>query len=130
MVLRGPNEPEGVFLPPGDPLESLTMRSPTTERVFRNGDRVAAFAEIYDTSGGRPHSIDVRAELRNESGAVTPIVTASRSSDELKKGGDTLRFEAPLPINDLAAGRYVLVIETKSSAGGDPVSRTVPFRVR
>jgi ribosomal protein L2 len=41
-----------------------------------------------------------------------------------------LRFEAPLPLTNLPAGRYVVSIEASSSAGGDPVSRGVPFRVR
>lgn len=130
VVLRGPNDPEGVFLPKGDPLETLTMRSPTTGRVFRSGDRVSAYAEIYDTSGGKPHSIDVRAVLRNETGEVTPVATASRSAEELKKTSDTLRFEASLPLNDLPAGRYVFALEVKSSAGDAVITREVPFRMR
>jgi hypothetical protein len=130
VALRGPNDPEGVFLPAGDPLQMLAIRAPTTARLFRDGDRVSVFAEIYDTSRGRPHTVDVRAALRNETGEVTTISSVSRSSDELKKSGDMLRFEAPLPLAKLPAGRYVVSIEASSSAGGEPVSRSVPFRVR
>jgi VWFA-related protein len=129
VVLRGPSDPEGVFLPAGDPLQALAIQAPTTVRVFRDGDRVAVFAEIYDTTGGRAHTIDVRAVLRNEAGDVTPVGTASRSSDELTKTG-AMRFDAQLPIAKLSAGRYVLSLEAKSSAGGEPVVRTIPFRVR
>jgi VWFA-related protein len=129
-ALRGPNDPEGVFLPAGDPLQALAIRAPTTVRLFRGGDRVSVFAEIYDATGGRPHTVDVRAALRNEAGEVTTISSVSRSSDELKKSGAALRFEAPLPLTNLPAGRYVVSIEASSSAGGDPVSRSVPFRVR
>jgi len=35
-----------------------------------------------------------------------------------------------MPLAKLAAGRYVLSVTSKSSAGGDSVTRTVPFRVR
>jgi len=111
-------------------LQALAIQAPTTVRVFRDGDRVAVFAEIYDTTGGRTHTIDVQAVLRNEAGDVTPVGTASRSSDELAKNGGTMRFDAQLPIGKLSAGRYVLSLEAKSSAGGEPVVRTVPFRVR
>lgn len=130
VALRGPNDPEGVFLPAGDPLQALAIRAPTTVRLFRDGDRVSVFAEIYDSTGGRPHTVEARAALRNEAGEVTTISSVSRSSDELKKNGDVLRFEAPLPLTKLPAGRYVVSIEASSSAGGDPVSRSVPFRVR
>jgi VWFA-related protein len=130
VSLRGPNDPEGVFLPAGDPLRALAIRAPTTVRVFRDGDRVSVFAEVYDTSGGRPHTVDVRAALRNEAGDVTMISSVSRSSDELKKSGDMMRFEAPLPLTNLPAGRYVVLLDASSSAGGTTVSRSVPFRVR
>jgi VWFA-related protein len=130
VVLRGGNDPEGVFLPTGDPLEALKVRAPTTARVFSRSDRVTAYAEIYDTTGGKPHTVEARAVLRSEAGEVTPIVTASRSTEELKKTGDMLRFETPLPLNGLSAGRYVFALEVKSSAGGDSITRTIPFRVR
>jgi VWFA-related protein len=130
VVIRGPNEPEGVFLPAGDPLQALATRAPTTVRLFRDGDRVSVFAEIYDTTGGRPHTVEVRATLRNEAGEATTISSVSRSSDELRTSGGTLRFEAPLPLATLPAGRYVVSVAAASSAGGDPVSRSVPLRVR
>jgi ribosomal protein L2 len=41
-----------------------------------------------------------------------------------------MRFDAALPLSDLPSGRYVLSVEAKSSAGGDSVTKTVPFRVR
>jgi VWFA-related protein len=130
VALRGPNDPEGVFLPAGDPLQTLAIRAPTTVRLFRDGDRVTAFAEVYDTTRGRPHTVEIRATLQNEAGEVTTFSSVSRSSDDLKKGGDMLRFEAPLPLAGLPAGRYVVSVEATSSAGGDRVARSVPFRVR
>jgi hypothetical protein len=130
VALRGPNDPGGVFLPAGDPLQALAIRAPTTVRLFRDGDHASVFAEIYDTTGGRPHTVDVRATLRNEAGDVTTISALSRPSDELKKSSDMLRFEAPLPLSNLPEGRYVVSVEATSSAGGKPVARSVPFRKR
>ena len=130
VVLRGPSDPEGVFLPAGDPLESLSRGAPTTVRAFRADDKVSVFAEIYDNTGGRPHSVDLKADIRSENGEVTPVTAASRPSADSRNGGDTLRLETPLPLGKLAPGRYVLSVDVKSSAGGDTLTRSVPFRVR
>ena len=130
VVLRGPNDPEGMFLPAGDPLESLSRGAPTTVRAFRSEDKVSVFAEIYDNAGGKPHSFDLKAEIRSESGEVTPVTTASRPSGDPKNGGDMLRLETALPLAKLAPGRYVLSVDVKSSAGGNTLTRSVPFRVR
>ena len=130
LVLRGAEAPEGVFLPVGDPLEGFARRGPTTARVFRSSDIVTVYAEIYETTGTKPHNIDVTAVLRSETGKVIPVAMASRSSDDVKKAGDVLRVELQLPLAELEPGRYVFSLDAKSTAGGDPVSRTVPFRMR
>jgi len=130
VVLRGPNGPEGVFLPAGDPLRSLSTGAPTTVRTFETDDKVSVYAEIYDNTSDKPHSVDLKAEIRRESGEATPVAIVSRSSDELKSTGGTLRLDTPLPLAELAAGRYVLSVDVKSSTGGDSVSRSVPFRIR
>ena len=119
-----------MFLPTGDPLEILARRGPTTARVFRSTDIVSAYAEIYDTTGSKPHDIVVTAVLRNEAGQVIPVASATRSSEDVKKAGDVLRVEPQIPLTDLEPGRYVFSLEAKSTAGGDTVSRVVPFRVR
>jgi hypothetical protein len=99
VVLRGPSDPgRAPFPASGRPLsQAPAVQAPTTVRVFRDGDRVGVFAEIYDTIGGRAHTIDVRAVVRNEAGNVTPVSEATWSSDELTKSGGTLRFDAQLP---------------------------------
>ncbi len=130
LLFRGPAEPEGVFLPTGDPLEAIARRGPTTSRVFRNSDIVTVYAEVYEATGGRPHNIEVNAVLRSEAGKVIPVASATRSSDDVKKAGDLLRVELQLPLTELPPGRYVFSLEAKSTAGGDTISRTVPFRMR
>jgi VWFA-related protein len=130
LVLRGPGKPEGVFLPAGDPLEALAPRGPTTTRVFTKDDMVSAYAEVYEASDDRTHNIAVLAVLRSEAGQETPVASAVFSSEDLKKAGDVLKIEPQLPLAKLAPGRYALSLEAKSGAGGDPVVRTVPFRVK
>ena len=130
LVLRGPEEPEGVFLPAGDPLEGLGRRGPTVARVFRTSDIVTVYAEIYEDPGGRPHNVEVKAALRNEGGTIIPVASATVSSEDLKKTGNVLRVEPQLPLGDLSPGRYVFSLQAKSSAGGDTRERSVPFRVR
>jgi hypothetical protein len=130
LMLRGADEPEGIFLPVGDPLEGLGRRGPTTARVFRTSDIVTAYAEIYEAAEGRPHDIEVKAVLRSDAGQVIPVASATVSSESLKKTGNVLRVEPQLPLGDLQPGRYVLSLEAKSTAGGDTISRAVPFRMR
>ncbi len=130
LVVRSSGEPEGIFLPKGDPLEPLARRGPTTERVFRNGDAVSIYAEVYEANESRPHHIEINAVLRSEAGQVIPVASATVSSEDLKKAGNMLRVEPQLPLAELAPGRYVFSLEAKSSMGGDPVTRTVPFRMR
>jgi VWFA-related protein len=130
LVLRGADDPEGIFLPAGDPLEGLGRRGPTTARVFRTSDSVTAYAEIYEDPGGRPHDIEIKATLRGEGGVVIPVASATVSSESLKKTANMLRIEPQLPLRDLQPGRYVFSLEAKSTAGGDTVSRSVPFRMR
>ena len=130
LVFRNREDPDGVFLPPGDPLEQFGRRGPTTARVFRNADMVTVYAEAYEAAGGRPHDIAVNATLRSETGQVIPVASATRSSEDVKKAGDVLRVELQLPLSELQPGRYVFSLEAKSTAGGDTILRSVPFRVR
>jgi VWFA-related protein len=130
LVLRGPEKPEGVFLPAGDPLEALALRGPTTTRVFTKADVVSAYAEVYETNDDRPHNIAVLAVVRSEAGQETPVASAVLSSEEIKKAGNVLKVEPQLPLTKLAPGRYVFSLEAKSSAGGDSVVRTVPFQIK
>jgi hypothetical protein len=127
VVLRGPSDPEGTFLRRGDPLQALAVQAPTTVRGFRDGD-----------SRGRPSP---RSTTR-AAGRATPsmsarwcatrLATSPRSAKQpgvrrVDESGGTLRFDAQLPIGkSLLSLRASL--EAKSSAGGDPVVRTIPFR--
>jgi VWFA-related protein len=130
LVLRGSNEAEGMFLPAGDPLRYLSTNAPTTTRAFATGDRVSVYAEVYDDSGSKPHSLDLKVEIRGEHEDVTTVITVSRLSDDLKSTGGTLRLDSQLPLAKLTPGRYVLQVEAKSSGGGNTLTRSVPFRVR
>ena len=68
--------------------------------------------------------------LRSEAGQVIPVASATVTSETLKKTGNLLRVEPQLPLGELPPGRYVFSLEAKSTAGGDIVSRSIPFRMR
>ena len=85
---------------------------------------------MYEAAGGKPHDIVVNALLRSEAGEVIPVAAATRSSDDVKKAGGVLRVEPRLPLADLQPGRYVFSLEAKSTAGGDTVTRSIPFQMR
>jgi VWFA-related protein len=130
LVLLARPEPDGVLLAKDDPLQLLAVRAPTTRRVFAADETVGVLAAIYDSATARAHTLDVQAVVRSEGGDSTPVARVSVPSEDLKKTGSSLRFEAPLPLAKLPAGRYVVSIEARSSAGGDAVSRSVPFQIR
>ncbi len=130
LVLLAGREPDGILLSREDPLQLLAARAPTTRRVFAADETVGVLAAIYDAADAQPHTLDVDAVIRSDAGDSTPVARVSLSSEELKKSGHSVRFEAPLPLAKLPAGRYIVAIEARSSAGGAPVSRTVPFQIR
>ncbi len=65
-------DPEGVFLPAGIPAGARDPGADDRAGLQRRRSG-AVFAEVYDTTGGRAHTIDVSAVLRSEAGDVTPV---------------------------------------------------------
>ena len=130
VVLRGPSEPEGMFLPAGDPLQALRSGRRRRCGCSGDGDKVAVFAEIYDTTGGRAHTLDVRAEIRSESGEVTPVGTASRSSGDPEERRRHGAIRAQLPIGEADAGSLRALGGRQVERRRRHVTRSVPFRVR
>jgi hypothetical protein len=104
----------------------------TSTRVFDTGDTLGIYAEVYETlKAATSHMVDLTAELRAEGGTVVRTVSDQRSSSELqgKRGG--YGFSAQLPLNDVAAGLYVIHVEARANVGDRPtVSRDIQIRVR
>jgi hypothetical protein len=104
----------------------------TSTRVFDSGDTLGIYAEVYETlRNATAHTVTLTAELRAEGGTAVRTVSDERSSSELqgKRGG--YGFSAQLPLNDVAAGVYVVHVEARANVGDRPtVSKDVQIRVR
>jgi VWFA-related protein len=104
----------------------------TSTRVFDSGDTLGIYAEVYETlRNATAHTVTLTAELRAEGGTAVRTVSDERSSSELqgKRGG--YGFSAQLPLNDVAAGVYVVHVEARANVGDRPtVSKDIQIRVR
>jgi VWFA-related protein len=112
-----------------DPLGDFLPAPPTTVREFLAGDTLMFFTEFYENGNSTPHMVDLRAELRNDSGQVVLEAREERSSNEVRGGGG-YGFAGRLPLTDLAPGLYVLHIEGTSRAGKATVSRDIQVRIK
>jgi hypothetical protein len=104
----------------------------TASREFEAGDTVGIYAEAYENlKNTTPHIVDLVAELRAEGGTVVRKVSEERSSKELQGTRGGYGFAAQLPLNDVAAGIYVIHVEARANVGDRPtVSKDIQIRVR
>jgi len=115
---------------PKEPLKGVLPSAITASREFPRGDVITLFAEIYENASKAMHTIDLTAELRSEDGRAVNRVNEQRRSTELQGTSGGYGFTATLPLN-VDAGRYVIHVEGRSSAGDRPlVSRDILIRVR
>lgn len=103
----------------------------TAARDFALDDTVTVYAEVYANGRRPPHTIDVKAELRAADGRVMSRVTAQRSSTEAPGPSGGYSFIAPVPLEDVEPGVYVLrVTATANTASKPTVSKDIQIRVR
>ena len=119
----------------GHPLFRATPAPPTTLRDFTRADTLLLFTEVYDNNGrvnrDKPYTITVTAALRDGAGQVVRETSFERSSRSPRRasGGHGLSIE--LPLEDVPAGAYVLMVEARSSRNAEHrASRTLPIRVQ
>ena len=123
---------ETVTIRPKNPLGDYLPGPPTTAREFARDDEIALFAEFYENKPGAPtHMLDFKAELRAEGGTVVRTIADQRSSTELQGKSGGYGFMARMPLEDLAAGLYVLHVEGQSRTKDvTAVSREIQIRVK
>jgi VWFA-related protein len=98
---------------------------PTLRRAFATGDRVVAFAQMYDRQGGALP--EVRAVVRDASGQAVSNA-AARLEAATPGAPGVADVQADIPTGDLRAGRYVFSIE---AASGDTRQRQdVAFEIQ
>jgi hypothetical protein len=117
---------------PKDPLGGVLPGPPSATREFERGDTIALFAEFYENDGpSTVHTLDFKAELREEGGQAIREQTEQRSSSELQGKAGGYGFSASIPLDGVPAGLYVLHVAGQSRAGDRAgVSRDILIRVR
>jgi VWFA-related protein len=88
-----------------NPVADLVPVVPTVQRVFTPGDKVSAFLRVYHTAGAQPLSITER--VTDVSGR-----TVFERPFDVPAGdrGEATDVDVPLPLSQLAPGRYLLTI--------------------
>jgi VWFA-related protein len=117
-------------VPHVDHLGPLMPGPLTAAREFAAGDEVSVYAEVYENGRRAAHTVDVRVELRSDTGAVLRTSTEARASGALSRRGEDNGFTASLPL-DVEPGLYVIHVEARANIDDRPtVGRDVLIRVR
>ena len=119
--------PGGGEVAPRDALASVMPVIPTSRRTFSAGQQVSAFVRVYQGGNGPLVAVPIRVFLVDSNGAVvmdrrqevavTQFVTKTRAANVL----------VPIPIDRLAAGEYLLKVESESNS--KPIQRNTRFQV-
>jgi hypothetical protein len=118
---------------PKDPLANVLPGPPTTTREFERGDRLALFAEFYESMARAPsHVIDIATTLRAGDGRIVFEHREERSSTDLQGVSGGYGYGLQIPLGDIAPGTYVVRVEGRSRAGNAnaAISRDVLIRIR
>ena len=105
---------------PSDPLAKLLPGPMSTHRDFVQGDEIAVFAEIYESGGGPPHTVEINLSMRAEGGQSVYQTREERESSELAGSSGGYGFLSRIPLRDIAPGLYVLRVEAQSRIGDRP----------
>lgn len=117
-------EPSG---PRTDALAGLTPIVPTTSRDFTAGDRVSAFARVFE--GGTADLVPVEIALRIVGERDAEAATKTETIPvERFVGTRVAEFQTDLPLSGLKPGLYLLSLT--ATADGRSTRRDVRFRVR
>jgi VWFA-related protein len=109
---------------PDADLRTALPAPPGAIRTFTTDDVVTALAEVYDNRQ-TPGELITRVAITTPAGDVVRRVTAMKESDS-----DT-RYTASIPMEGIAPGKYVLVMDTRAAENAPPVlAPPVPFSVK
>ncbi|HKW00244.1 MAG TPA: VWA domain-containing protein [Vicinamibacterales bacterium] len=110
-------------------LKDLLPGPPTTSRTFALEDTIVVFGQVYDNESDKPHTVDLSATVRDDTGTQAFVTRESRDGREI--GGDRgYAYVARVPLQDLVPGRYVLTVQAKSRLGGDPATKEIEFTIK
>jgi hypothetical protein len=109
-------------------LQRLLPGPPTSLRMFPQADELVLFAEVYDRTGGTPHTVDITTTVKSVGGRIVFEHNDERSSAELQGANGGYGHAVTVPMSELEPGRYVLTVEARSRLG-DIASRQTQFEV-
>jgi VWFA-related protein len=112
---------------PIDSLAWLVDTAPTTRREFRAGDKVSAFARVYQRAGALPKGTAVVVSVLNRDLKEVSSTRIDLTADQFATAGSAdVKFE--LPLDALKPGAYVLRLD--ASSGSLNGRRDLRFDVR
>jgi VWFA-related protein len=131
LALMSSNSGDALTLVP-KPLPIAFGGPIITSRVFDANSTVGVFGEVYENANkGRTHTVDIKTELRTDTGTVVRTSSDQRSSTELQSSSGGYGFTAVLPLKGLSPGIYVLHAEARSNIGARlTTSRDVQISIR
>lgn len=101
---------------------------PTAARAFSADDNLFVSGEIY-RSGARLMDIEVRTTVQTAAGEV--VFERDQTLDATDVGSSTLHHQTKLPLRDLDAGNYLLLVRASAAADATATSsRQIPFVIR
>jgi VWFA-related protein len=108
-----------------DDMQTLMPIVPTASRVFRAGDELLVFSQVY-ANQRTPSGIDYLVRIDDEAGRAWFVHRESVSASDLPDTGRPLLVHARL---DFPPGAYVLVVEARSGDAREAILRRVPLRL-
>jgi VWFA-related protein len=131
VALTSSTAAETVTVWPGTarPLETRLPSPISVAREFWPEETITLYAEVYENGRRPPHTIDFKVDLRSAAGRVVSTFTARKPSASGNAG--SYDFTAPIRLEGLDPGSYVLQVAATSTAGSkETVSKEIPIRVR
>jgi len=103
----------------------------TTVRDFTAADTLTVAAAVQDHDARAAHDVSLTATVTSDAGAPVFRQETRQSSAAIAAARGGYYWVVPVPLAGLAAGRYVLTVEARSTLdAGAPLRRELEFRVR
>ena len=129
LVLTSSRSGNIMTMKPDPVLNEVVPMPPTAVRRFFRQDTMTVIAQIYDDSSRLAHTVDVQATIRR----VADGQVAFQKRDERTMAASATAgaewYKTEIPLNDVAPGKYVLVVEATSRVGKNVAVQQVPFEV-
>jgi len=130
VALTSASAARHITIRPVDPLREELPGPITATREFAADDVLTLYTEVHENMRrAAAHTIDMKVELRTDTGRVVSTTREERSSTEIG-GSGALGFLARVPLAGAERGLYVIHVEARANIGERPVvSRDILIRV-